>query len=434
MGSKAVEHTPRPGACRRARPLERRARAGRSGSGRSRGEHLAPAPARAGTVVAAAVSLGSRAEAAADGPAGTVGADGACVVPSRTSPAGRETGQLFAVRPPHLNTAAGGELRREAFAAVRPSREARSVVGGRSARGGDAPPRAARGPFGPTASRSEDAVGAPPAHRAPRHRRAFERRRHGAPAVRPSPWTSDRGSAGNGHRAGARAPRRQVGALPLRRGGRLKPRYAPRWWVAPVRRCLGARPPLRRSVGDGFAERRREVVGGVARLDDPRRRRAGAGPYPRPCAHRPPALGTTARREGMQRATISQHPGPSFAAKSRARCRMLDGAGPRDRSWRKDVSAVFRAVPEPPRAKLRARSGSAPSPRAPARAHGDVADGRRTRSSRPGGAGCRHARTSGKAARSGPLRGRPGRRTARAAYSEASSAGFSRSTITCRPR
>ena len=312
--------------------------------------------------------------------------------------------------------------------------EARSVVGGRSARGGDAPPRAARGPFGPTASRSEDAVGAPPAHRAPRHRRAFERRRHGAPAVRPSPWTSDRGSAGNGHRAGARAPRRQVGALPLRRGGRSKPRYAPRWWVAPVRRCLGARPPLRRSVGDGFAERRREVVGGVARLDDPRRRRVGAGPYPRPCAHRPPALGTTARREGMQRATISQHPGPSFAAKSRARCRMLDGAGPRDRSGRTDVRGVFRAVPEPPRAKLRARSGSAPSPRAPARAHGDVADGRRTRSSRPGGAGCRHARTSGKAARSGPLRGRPGRRTARAAYSEASSAGFSRSTITCRPR
>jgi len=148
----------------------------------------------------------------------------------------------------------------------------------------------------------------------------------------------------------------------------------------------------------------------------------------------PTGPGTTARREGMQRATISQHPGPSFAAKSRARCRMLDGAGPRDRSWRKDVSAVFRAVPEPPRAKLRARSGSAPSPRAPARAHGDVADGRRTRSSRPGGAGCRHARTSGKAARSGPLRGRPGRRTARAAYSEASSAGFSRSTITCRPR
>jgi hypothetical protein len=458
VGSRPVERAPRPGALPRARRLACRARLGRTGGGRSRGAHLAPA--RAGPVLALhpflRVPRRGRRRPRAEG-----GAPRISVVTPRTCPAGRETrqpaeGEVRTARPQHRATSgATARYRRGGSTApARKERRGRRIV---TTRRPEPPPRGRRADH-PARQRRE--AGTPSASRARQRAQGVARpRAGGANAGSPGDRPRHRSRAGRRSEAGRAPPSRCRSAAHRATGGERRP------FVSVVRpdlptsmRCGNAeqaqrapQPPRRRAGrGAGPVERGRAGAGAGARASDTRRARDD----------RPARAG--------ERTITSRHPRTSGCDGRRAVPGRRQG-GPRDRSWRKDVSAVFRAVPEPSPDELRARAGSGRSASPTARRSGNGADGRRACSPRPrrqrvpAPADERGRRPIGPASpRNWPAHGRPrvspgppqpiregpcgsfrrggGRDAAGPGqfpggdYSEESSAGFSRSTITCRPR
>jgi hypothetical protein len=304
--------------------------------------------------------------------------------------------------PPDRNIARRAERRRATAAAVRPPRPARNVaVGGSSPRGGRSRPHGAGGRIiRPDSVAKRERRRRPARANGPRALLAHERaertrdRRAIAPAIA-------RGRGGEVKPVERRRP--VAGRRPIERregsAGRSSPSCGPIF-----RRRCDAGTRSRRSVRPN-----RPVV---ARAEAPVRSSAGEPERGRARGRATPAgLGTTARRARERGRSPRATPGRAVATVV-APCRAVDRGdrviAPGGRTFPPS------SAPCPSRLRTSCALGPARAVRR-ARLPAGVETGRMVGERvRPGpdGSACRHPRTSGEGARSGPLRPGIGRRTA----------------------